>query len=1175
MNKELLDYFNGDELAANVWHSKYAMEGEITPDDMQKRLSSEISRADKKYWYKEGNNKHTLLSEYGQTRQELTTEKTYNLFKGFNNIILQGSCMYGIGRPIPVSIGNCFVINSSHDSYAGIMYTDQQQAQLMKRRAGVGHDVSNLRPEETEVQNAAGTSTGVVSFMERFSNTTREVAQNGRRGALMLSIDINHPDVEKFATVKSDKNKVTGANISIKVNDDFMKAVEKDEGYILRFPCDAHLSIKKYDEWYPNWDNGKLNYIPKDDVYVKTIKAKELWNTIVKQARDNAEPGLMFWDNVLDYSPDGVYAKYKPISSNPCVTGDTTVLTDKGYYPIQDLIGEKVKVWNGEEFSEVTPKITGTNQEILTIKLSDGRELKCTPSHKWYLWKGNSRGGKPLVKEAKDLIIRDKIEKYKFPIINSGTTVVDKVAYSQGFYSGDGNKNSSSIWLYNGKINLSDKLSGNFIGAEYTTNTGSKKRMFKLNFKNKPKEFVPTNEYSLKSKLDWLAGLIDSDGVLTNEKGLQIVSVDYNFLSNVQNLLSTLSCNSKIVSERDGGLRSLPDGRGGYKQYLCKETNRILIGAYQVKQLIELGLKTYRIDLSNVNPDRDASRFVTIVSIEKQSKLEGFVYCFTEPKKHKGVFNGILTGQCGEQYLQAEDSCRLAAQNLFGVVQKPFMADAYIDYDLLYEVSYELQRIMDDIIDLEVEKIDMIIDKIKNDPEPKHVKQTELDLWKSIKETAINGRRTGSGITALADTLAAVGLKYDSEEALKTTEKMMNVKMKAELDCMIDMSIIRGSFKDWNPDLEFIDSKGTNSFYEFLMVTFPEQCKKMKKYGRRNINWSTVAPTGSVSILAQTSSGCEPLFQAFYTRRKKVNPSDKNARVDFVDDSGDTWQEFPVLHPKFKGYILSKYPKLDLSTYSQEDFTREYEESPWHKAIANDIDWNKRVEMQSILQRYTSNAISSTLNLPEDVTTEQVQGIYLEAWKKGLKGQTVYRDGSRSGVLVSNTKKEEKFEDKKAPKRPKELEAESYVTSVKGDKFFVIVGLLEGKPYEVFCASGTGKTGKGVVSKEAQGEYNFVIENGHSYSKIITDKMTDEQAGLSRMISLALRHGANIKFAVEQLLKADGNFQSFNKAIARTLKKYIKDGERSTFTCDNCGSENVVFMEGCETCRDCGNSKCS
>ena len=527
--------------------------------------------------------------------------------------------------------------------------------------------------------------------------------------------------------------------------------------------------------------------------------------------------------------------------------------------------------------------------------------------------------------------------------------------------------------------------------------------------------------------------------------------------------------------------------------------------------------------------------------------------------------------------MQPYDACRLMALNLYSFVSKPFTKDAEFDIKKFYGVNYEAMRLSDDLIDLEIEHIDRILNKLQSDTETNEVKRTELELWNKIKKTAQDSRRTGLGFTALGDCLAALGYKYDSEEALLFIEQMMHVKMEAELDCTIDLAILRGTFEGWSKEKEFInqpDIIGMNDFYDFVLINFPTQAKRMMQYGRRNVSWSTVAPTGTVSLLTQTTSGIEPLFMPFYMRRKKVNG---NERVDFVDEIGDKWQEFPVLHEKFKEWLDIGHPHFvsaDVETMSKEDLQQAFKESPWYGSTANDIDWVKRVELQSIVQKYTTHSISSTINLPNDVSVEEVSNIYFEAWKQGLKGITVYRDGSRDGVLISSetNKSRDEFNYIDAVKRPKQLDAEVHMTKVGGVPHYVIVGLLNNKPYEIFIENKELPIGKGILIKQSKGNYKFVKDG---YEKIVTSEMSDEQAAITRLTSTSLRHGTDIKFLVEQLNKCDGDLFSFTKGLARTLKKYIPDGVKSTVSCQDCGSTNVIFEEGCSSCKDCGNSKCS
>ncbi len=828
-----LKYFDGDELAATTWMKKYAVktnEGdflESNPDEMHRRMASEFARMEEKF---PSDKSLKGLSTYAQKREALTEEKIYNLFKDFKYVIPQGSVMAALGnKEIIASLSNCVVVPPVVDSYGGIMYTDEQLVQLFKRRCGVGVDISKLRPNRAKVSNAAGTTTGAVSFMERFSNTTREVAQNGRRGALMLTIDIAHPDVEDFITVKQDLSKVTGANISIRLSDEFMKAVVADTEYTHRFPIEA---------------------TPEEAEYTKTVQAKELWNTIIECAHNTAEPGLIFWDRQHWYSTSSVYPEFENSSTNPC--------------------------------SEIA--------------------------------------------------------------------------------------------------------------------------------------------------------------------------------------------------------------------------------------------------------------------------------------------------------MQGGDSCRLIAINLYSFVENPFTDKAKFNYEKFYETAYESQRLMDDLVELELEHVDRILDKIENDPEPNYIKQNEIHTWKLLQETGRKGRRTGLGFTALADAVAALGLKIDSEEALLAVDEIMKTKLQAEFDSSIDMSIERGSFEAWNPVYE-----QESEFVQMLEKEFKPLYERMMKYGRRNISISTVAPTGTLSMLAQTSSGIEPVFLAHYKRRRKVNVNDPNVTISFVDEMGDSWEEFDVYHPKLKTWM---------ETSGSEDISQ----SPYAGSTAPEIDWIKRVEMQSLVQKYTTHSISSTINLPNDVEVSKVGEIYIESWKQGLKGITVYRDGSRSGVLVSaDEKKEEKEETTNEfvqKKRPKKLEAELLKFQNNHEKWLAVVGLMDGKPYEIF----TGKmedafnlpsyVTKGWVIKNKIDEdkttydFQYIDKDGYPITIGGLSRSFDKEFwNYAKLISGILRYQMPINEIVDlisDLNLYDENINTWKNGVARALKKYIPNGTTVTDkACPSCGDkEGMVYEEGCLNCKSCGHSKC-
>lgn len=845
----VLEYFKGDELAASTWQNKYAAKGEVTPDDTHRRLAKEFARIEEKYNWQLKPEDKLKLSNYGYNRPQLTEESIFKLFKNFRYIIPGGSVMAGCGTGELVSLSNCFVIDSPKDSYVEIMKTRSQQAQLMKRRGGVGYDLSKLRPRGAKVNNAAKSSTGAASFMDVCSDITNEVAQNGRRGALMLSMSINHPDIEEFITKKQDLTKVTGANISVKVTNEFMKAVENDEDYLLRFPINQDLSYFSKD--YLDVEYNKLAYLEdhrngNSIFYIKKVRARELWNTLMHCAWNTAEPGIMFED-AMHNSPDGIYEEFKMVSTNPC----------------------------GE---------------------------------------------------------------------------------------------------------------------------------------------IPMGPF---------------------------------------------------------------------------------------------------------------------------------------------------------------DSCRLIHLNLSSFIDNPFTDKATLDEEKLYEVSYEAMRLADDLVDLEIEAVDRIIKVVEKEED-----FTEFNLWSRIRETAIKGRRAGLGFTGLADAIAMLGLKYDSDKGLSEVEHIMRIMFKAQLDCQVDMAIERGSFPAWDKEKELSASTIPNSWYKWLNDDYTREHINMTVHGRRNISWSTVAPTGTVSIMAQCSSGIEPVFLPFYERKRKcMSPED---RVDYTDIKGEKYTLFMVLHPNFEKWYQSQSDKEwfdesianSLSLCKPEVISDIFKKSPYYGSTAPEIDWHQRVKLQGIVQKYITHSISSTVNLPKETTEEEIANIYIEAWKAGNKGQTIYRDGCREGVL-NKVEKPKVIDNRQAPKRPKELEADYYQIKVKGEQFIVLVGLLEGKPYEIFAFRPLRPvsipTHKGKIIKVSKMHYSFDSEYIQLSDLQLANTNVEERAA-TLYASMLLRHGANIEYITKTAKKVNDNITSFSSAMCRILAKYITNTEVKE-VCPECGGR-LVRDNGCLHCIDCGYSRC-
>ena len=830
--KASLEYFKGDELAARVWVNKYAVKDsfgniyEKSPVDMHWRLANEIARIESNY------------------PNPLSAQELFDVFDHFKYIIPQGSPMTGIGNNFQVaSLSNCFVIglDGAADSYGAIIRIDEEQVQLMKRRGGVGHDLSHIRPKGSPVKNSALTSTGLVPFMERYSNSTREVAQDGRRGALMLSVSIKHPDSEAFIDAKMTEGKVTGANVSVKLDDEFMNAAVNGESYTQQFPIDSE-----------------------NPMYKKVINASALWKKIVHNAWKSAEPGVLFWDTIIRESVPDCYA--------------------------------------------------------------------------------------------------------------------------------------------------------------------------------------------------------------------------------------------------------------------------------------DLGYKT------------------------------------------------VSTNPCGEIPLCPYDSCRLLAINLYSYVVNPFTPDAYFDFDLFKKHVALAQRIMDDIIDLELEKIEKILEKIDSDPESMEVKGTERHLWEKIYKKSGQGRRTGVGITAEGDMLAALGLRYGTEEATEVSEKVHQTIAIEAYRSSVNMAKERGAFEiyDWTREQN-------NPFINRIKDADPALYEEMKTYGRRNIACLTIAPTGTTSLMTQTTSGIEPVFMPVYKRRRKVNPNDPDVHVDFIDETGDAFEEYIVFHHKFQKWMeVNGYDTT--KRYSQEEIDDLVAKSPYYKATSNDVDWLMKVKMQGRIQKWVDHSISVTINLPNNVDEDLINRLYVEAWRSGCKGCTVYRDGSRAGVLISTKPKEKKEENRSnqvVEVRPRVLEADVVRFQNNKEKWVAFVGLLDGRPYEIFTGIQDEEegillpksvtTGRIIKNYDEDGvkRYDFQFENKRGYKMTIeglSEKFNKEYWNYAKLISGVLRW----RMPIEQVIKLvsslqldSENINTWKNGVERALKKYVQDGtEAKGVKCPNCGHETLVYQEGCLICKTCGSSRC-
>lgn len=1186
--KESIKYFDGDSLAAKVFADKYALRDkndnylECSPNMMHSRIAKEFARIQK--------NKY---------KNPLSESEIFDLLKDFKYIIPQGSQMFGIGNDFQtISLSNCYVVESPVDSYGGILKSDQQIVQISKRRGGTGIDLSNLRPNKTITNNAAKTSTGIISWMERYSNSIREVGQAGRRGALMITLDVRHPDIEEFMSVKNDPTKVTGANISIKLNDEFLKAVENNQEYQLQWPIQS------------------LN-----PIISKKVNAKELWNKIIHCAWLRAEPGLLFWDRIINYNAVDCYANdgFATISTNPCCYSkkhDVWIMTQDGIKEIKQVKNTD-KIWNDENKEwcntsgyfdagkAITYKVTFSNHEVMYI----------TKNHKLAKSKFKRNGtrieydGYDLV-ELNQLKIGDRISIHCNEVnnFNFGTNGTLEEGLILGWMSGDGclaYHDDAAIYpdtlldfwaheydvcekihkIFNEKLNYQLEIGTNGTNDVKRIRT----RVFTDQFTNKYEyniwKFKSENsrlDFLDNASSDFIKGFLSSyfsaDGTVccnhqAKSYSLSLASINKNRLNQIKYLLNIFGIKSTVTKLREADKTYFENG-GTYKTKDCWRLiitgkmnlerfyhNIGLIADKKMEQLKSIVNTTFIRQCKSLN-------YTKIIGIEQQEIEE--VGCIEVEKYHCFTANGLISGN-SELPLCVFDSCRLLVQNLYSYVDKPFTNESSFNFDLFKQHASIAQRLMDDVIDLEIEKIDSILKKINQDPESEIIKQEEKYIWTEIRNKCVQGRRTGLGITGIGDTLAALNIKYGSKESICMTDKIIKTQKLESYRSSMEMAKELGSFPIWSWEKE------KNS--EFLLQIKKEDqnlYEDIGKYGRRNIANMTIAPTGSVSLLTRTTSGIEPLFKLEpYIRRKKINASDLQTHIDYVDPNGDKWQEFKIYHPK-----VQEWMKIT----GESDLNK----SPWYQCTANDIDWKQRVMLQSAAQKHIDHAISSTINLPENVTEQIVREIYEMAWKSGVKGITVYRDNCRTGVLVSETKKNEEpdeifLKDKiiktHSPKRPKSLKCDIHHIKVKGQEYFVIVGIWkDGIPYEVFA----GKNGiinknieKGEMVKIKRGCYNLKLCNDEIIENI-THYLNEEEEVITRLVSLSLRHGCDINFTVHQLEKVMGQFNGFTKALARVLKKYIKDGAKvHGETCPNCNSSNIQRIEGCMTCMNCGCSKCS
>jgi ribonucleotide reductase alpha subunit len=1199
-----IEYFRGDELAGEVFAGKYALQDlkgniyEATPDDMHRREAREFARIETRY--------PNAMSE----------QEIYELFSSWD-VVPQGSPMSAVGNPYQFqSLSNCFVIESPYDSYGGILKTDQEQAQIMKRRGGVGFDISTIRPKGIETANAARTTDGLGIFMERYSNTCREVAQGGRRGALMLTVSVHHPEIRTFINIKKNKKKVTGANISIRLTDEFMNAVKAGTQVQLRFPVDKDVP----------------------HIVEEQVDARQLWHEIIQAAWESAEPGLLFWDTVLRRGPADAYAAfgYGSTSTNPCITGETliAVADGRGYVPIKQLAdeGKDLPVYCYQEATGKigirlmrNPRLTGKGVPVFKVTIEGGHTFKATGNH--------------------TMIMRDGSRKRVDELLNGDQLwVAHKVAGKFAEYSA---KMSESVGGANNP-RAYDNVTNDDIRQHVLGLTRSLGRRVSLNEwyayakqRSLPMSFSAWRRSELGSFYDlscWAAREVDISTpeldtriqrtyVQALEEGYDVDVIDGELYVNrtcewcnemfalpycrreqafcshsCSNLYANRKANKNVA--RAENLKKLHADRAEVtrKQQLDAFTSlRFTLGREPLGR--EWVAECRRLDV----PARIGTKngFASWSALKEAAALHNHRVISVEPAGVEDVYNGTVDGehtlcmyvgdeklvqfqnqanviiaseQCGEITLSPYDSCRLLLVNLARFVRDPFTPHASFDFVRFNDVVKKAQKLMDDLVDLELEAIDRIMQKIENDPEPADVKRPEIELWTKIRNTAINGRRTGLGITALGDALAYLNIKYGSDESINVTEQIYKGLALGAYRSTVEMARDRGPFPIFSHKVE----EG-HPFIEQVMDADHELRDQYRLYGRRNIALTTTAPAGSVSILTQTTSGCEPAFLLSYKRRKKINPNDLDARVDFVDAMGDKWQEYTVYHHGFKKWM---------------DVTGEtdVEKSPYFGATSNDIDWVKKIDVQAAAQKWVCHSISNTTNIPSDTPVDVVKQIYMRGWETGCKGVTIYRDGSRDGVLIKDEKKTAADQPKNIAeshslKRPKELECDIHHVSIKGEKYLVFVGLMNGKPYELFAGLSEQvevprKAKKGVLIKNGKNAdgvstYNLRVDlddNFLLYKDIVNLFDNPLYGAHTRTLSMTLRHGVPVHLVVEQLRKdKHSDLFSFSTVIARTLSKhYIVDGTKATQEkcCPICASTSLAYQQGCVTCMNCGNSKC-
>lgn len=1120
-----VEYFKGDELASDCFAGKYALQDlkgtfhELTPPDMHRRLAKELARAESKY------------------ENPMSEDEIYNLLSSWD-VVAQGGPMSAIGNPFQVqSLSNCFVIKSPYDSYGGIMRTDEEEVQIAKRRGGVGFDISTIRPKGLPAANAARTTDGIGVFMERYSNTCREVAQGGRRGALMLTISVHHPEVLTFANIKRNNDLVTGANVSIRMTDEFMNAVKNNEKYMQRFP------------------------VEKDAVHVveRLVDARSVWNDIVKAMRDCSEPGMLFWDTILVNSPADAYEQFRTVSTNPCVVGETLIAVADGRnaVSIQQLVleGKDIPVYSTNiETGQVeikwgrNPRLTKSQVEVWKLILDDGSYVIATPDHRI------------MMRDCSYVELRNlKPGNSIFPFSSFNSNGYRQVCNTGVKMSGGARRNRRQYRLISEFLNgpVDPKLFAIHHADFNSTNDAidnlvvmTHEDHHHLHFRLMMGELNPYHRMNS----EWKANFARHSGQLN---GRYSGHTNDQLLSEGRKLFEAhgqITHKMWITHAKKFGFPQVLNNKfrfGTWQNFANQVANN-----HKVVSIEKFGDR----DVFNLTVD-DNHNYHVVTSNEDDK----FV-----------VSSGVCVKNCGEITLSEFDSCRLMLVNLCKFVVDPFTAHARFDYERFGSVVHSAQRLIDDLIDLELEAIDRIIGKIKSDPEPDEVKHVEFELWSKIREVASNGRRTGLGITSLGDTFAYLNTAYGSDESIQLTSKIYRSLALNSYRSSVRMAKERGAFPSYSHDVE-----KDHPFIKRIMAEDHELAKDYARYGRRNIANTTTPPAGTTSLLTQTTSGCEPVLFVKSKRKRKITEADKQARVDEIDAKGDRWQVYDTFH-----HGVSKWMEVTGET----DVTK----SPYNGSTVEEIDCIKKVDIQAAAQRWICHSISNTTNLAKDVSVETVGKLCWHAWETKCKGVTIYRVGSRGAVISKDTDPHgisDAIAETHAPKRPKELRCDMHRVSVQGVSYLVLVGLFNDAPYEIFAGLAEHvevpkKVKAGVLLKNGKKDgvatYNLRIPFADDDEMIVKDVVSmfdnPEHGALTRMISLSMRHGVPVQYLVEQLKKdKHSDLQSFSGVVARVLKSYIKDGTTATTAekaCPDCGSATLVYQAGCVGCASCTWSKC-